>query len=321
MTKRNCVSFIYFGVILMTLLLRVSSSLGVYDSLGVNGDLFFTCVVQILIFGVMPLLLYYLCFARRQQKPFLAFKQDFGIRKTSGRNWLRIAVIAVCMTASASMISFLWSYILTSMGYTSVSSPTDYSSIGVLISQIVLVAVLPAIFEEIAHRGLIYAGYRDAGWKYVVLSALLFSLMHQNIRQTGYTFFDGIIIALVMYYTGSLWGGIAIHFFNNLISVLMGYVAQNGGVLSFINVINNWLFGSLLGLLVFILLATTCIAVMVLLFVRMRKDAVKDGIVSEIPFAKADASVMPLHKDGMLWATIILGVAATVFSFVWGVLR
>lgn len=321
MTKRNSVGYIYFIVVLMTLLLRVSSSLDVYSALGVkNADAYFTCVVQLLIFGVLPLFLYSLG-ARRRGENINDVLCDFGVKKLSGRNWIRVVVIGVCMIVVASGVSYVWQTALTMIGYTRVPSSTDYANAGVLFRELLLVAVLPGVFEEIAHRGLLHAGYRECKYKFVIVSALLFSLMHQNITQTGYTFVDGIAMALAMYYTGSIWCGIFMHALNNAVSVLLGYISQHGGAFDFINRIQEWFYSSLAGLLTGALAVVICAGIAVLMFARMRKDAIADGRISELPFDKTEADVLPLRKDIPFILTVAVGVAATVFSFVWGVLR
>ena len=318
MTKRNSIGFIYFAIVIATLLLRIASALDIYGALGVkDSDAFYSCVVQILIFGVMTLSLYFFIVGRREGAR--AFISDFAIKKVSGKNCFRVLGIAICMIVVSMAISYVWQSMLSLMGYTRVPSKTDYSSIGVLFRELALVAVLPAIFEELTHRGLLYAGYRECGWKFVLVSALYFSLMHQNITQTGYTFFAGAVMALAAYYTGSIFPGIFMHFLNNAVSVVSGYIGQNGGVFGFINDIENWIYGSAYGLLTGIAVAALCVVILVLLFIRMRKDAVKNGIIGEQPFE--NTCDKPIYKDIPFILTVVLGVGATAFSLVWGLMR
>jgi membrane protease YdiL (CAAX protease family) len=312
----------------MTLLLRISSALDVYGALGIDGDVFFTLSVQLLIFGLMPVSLY-MMFAAREQSPlrkggrFLGTlsdaASDFGFRKPKAADVWRTLAIGLIMVFTATGFSYFWQVVLYYTGFTAVSSPTDYSSLGVLFAELALTALLPAIFEEITHRGLLFAGYRDSGAKVVLVSALLFSLMHQNIRQTGYTFYDGVIMALVVYYTRSIYMGMLIHFLNNAIAVIEGYIAQNGGIFDFVNKIADWMFGSLFGILCYIILAAGLILLMVVLFRRMRGDAVRRGDIS--PNGKPSGDAIPLRRDAYFIATVVIGVIATVFSYVWGMLR
>ena len=56
-------------------------------------------------------------------------------------------------------------------------------------------------------------------------------------------------------------------------------------------------------------------------FWKMRKDAVKNGIIGDRPFAPATEGALPLHKDVYFIVTVILGVVVTTFSLVWGIMR
>ena len=319
MTKRNSIGFIYFAVVVATLLLRIASSLDVYSALGVdNSDAFYSCMVQIMIFGVMPVSLYLLTVGRREGVKTVI--SDFAVKKISAKTAARVLVLGVCMIVVSTGVSFVWQNFLSLIGYVRTSSPTDYSSIGVLFRELVLVAVLPAVFEELTHRGLLFAGYRECGWKFVLISALLFSLMHQNIVQMGYTFFGGAVMALTMYYTGSVFPGIFMHFLNNAVSVISGYVGQNGGFLSFITAIENWIYVSPAGLAVGSIAVAVCAALLVLMFYLLRKDAVKNGIIGARPFEPA-VEAKPLRTDIPFILTVLLGVGATLFSLVWGLMR
>lgn len=317
MTRRHAVPFIYFLVVIMTLLMRISSSLGIYGALGVeDSDAYFTCVVQLIIFGVLPISLY-LISQRCGSKRALC---DFGVKRVSAKNALRTLLLAICMIVVGSGVSYVWQIALSLLGYRHVSSPTDYYNIGVLFKEFALVAVLPAIFEEVSHRGLIYAGYREYGFKFAIISALLFALMHQNIVQTGYTFVDGLAMALAMYYTGSIFPGMFMHFLNNGYSVFSEYVAQNGGPFSFINVVSDFLNGTVVGMAISVIAFVLFAVLAAVILARMRKDAVKAGAVNPESFYVPD-DVLPLYKDVPFMVTVALGVAVTTFSLVWGIMR
>lgn len=336
MTSRARVGLIYLTVIVMTLLLRVSSALDVYGALGVeNSDAFFTCVVQLLIFGVLPLFLYSVAVARDGRDICATFR-DFGFRKIDGIDLLLTLGVTICTVVVANGVSYAWQAGLQSIGYTHVSSPTDYANIGVFFREVVLVALLPAVFEEITHRGLIYAGYARLGPRFVLVSALLFSLMHQNIVQTGYTFLDGVVIAMMMYYTGSILPGMILHFCNNFYSVFSGYIAQNGGIFNFVNIAENWLSTTRGGTAVSIIVFLLCACILALLILIMRRRAVKRGLASRIPFGTffaryaeygrgtdvvSCASQKPLYKDAPFLIIVMIGVACAVFTLIWGILR
>ena len=69
----------------------------------------------------------------------------------------------------------------------------------------VLIALLPAIFEESVYRGLFYNEYRKvAPLGGIFLSAFLFGIMHANWNQFSYAFVMGMIFCLVIEATDSI---------------------------------------------------------------------------------------------------------------------
>ena len=91
------------------------------------------------------------------------------------------------------------------------------------------IAVYAPFSEELAFRGTIYQSYRQqgSGLKAILLSSLLFGLMHMNLNQAGYAFLLGIVLALLVEATGSMIPAFIAHFsVNGLSTVLM--FAMNG---------------------------------------------------------------------------------------------
>lgn len=90
---------------------------------------------------------------------------------------------------------------------------------------VLLVAVLPALCEELVYRGFILSGLRGRGGgaataRAVVLSAVLFALFHVFPEKWVTTFPVGLVLAYVCVRTGSLWPGVVIHGLNNASAVL-----------------------------------------------------------------------------------------------------
>lgn len=83
------------------------------------------------------------------------------------------------------------------------------------------IAIAPAIFEELVLRGVVLDAYRGQNlYIAVVMNGFLFGLFHMNINQFVYTFFIGVILALSVYYTNSIFAGMLIHFMNNMLSLI-----------------------------------------------------------------------------------------------------
>ena len=86
------------------------------------------------------------------------------------------------------------------------------------------IAVLPALIEEMVYRGYILRTLRAYGDGFaVVISALLFGLMHGNLRQIPFAFIVGLFLGFLYVLTNNIWVPIAVHFINNGISVAMEY--------------------------------------------------------------------------------------------------
>lgn len=88
--------------------------------------------------------------------------------------------------------------------------------------RLLIIAVLPACVEEFVFRGLIYHSYRKNGiLGAAVLSGLVFGLMHLNINQLSYALLMGIVFALLVEVTGSMYSSMLAHFAANSYSIIM----------------------------------------------------------------------------------------------------
>lgn len=91
-----------------------------------------------------------------------------------------------------------------------------------------VIAGSAGICEEILFRGFMLRAYERFGmWPGIMITALLFSILHLNIQNLLAPFFLGIVLGFVVYKTNSIFAGILGHFINNAISVTWGYVIMN----------------------------------------------------------------------------------------------
>jgi sodium transport system permease protein len=74
-------------------------------------------------------------------------------------------------------------------------------------------AVLPAVCEEVAFRGLILNGLRRRfrPWTAVLLSSFLFAAFHTNVFAAAPLFVLGVVLGLLALYSGSVWPGVLLH--------------------------------------------------------------------------------------------------------------
>lgn len=309
------VSYLFVVVCLLVLRLSLQTDLATRIS---DVDLYFTLICQVLCFGVLPVALWFILAKNCRFDKLRTLTDDFGIKKCSLRNWMLTFAIAVPAVIITSAVSTVWAQGLYLVGYVFPSADEVTLTVPALLAEIALTAVLPAVFEELTHRGLLFAEYRDAGESTVFVSALLFALMHQNVRQVGYTFVFGVILAMTVLYSRSLFPAIFLHFFNNLISVFMTYSDMNA-VFGFIEKARLWLWTSENGPLFMAAVFVASSAVCVLALREMRKGAVKRGELAPRFVSPAAEGALPLYKDAFFLITIALGTAVTTFSLVWNI--
>lgn len=90
---------------------------------------------------------------------------------------------------------------------------------------LLLIAVVPAVVEELVFRGILFHSYRRNNiLRAGILSAFLFGLMHLNVNQFLYAFAMGIIFAFVIEATGSIFSSMLMHFVINANSVIAYYM-------------------------------------------------------------------------------------------------
>ncbi len=91
-----------------------------------------------------------------------------------------------------------------------------------------VIAVMPAVCEEFIFRGILYQGYRKCSVSgAIVLSAVLFGLMHMNMNQLSYAFVIGLLFAAVNEVTGSIVPSVLLHLYINGKSAVLLHLTAN----------------------------------------------------------------------------------------------
>ena len=100
-----------------------------------------------------------------------------------------------------------------------------------LITNILVIAFLPALLEEIFFRGLfqgLLQRLMKNGHVAIFIAAIFFSFVHLSF----YGFFPrlvlGIVLGYLFYWTGSLWASVFAHFLNNVSAVILVFMSQKG---------------------------------------------------------------------------------------------
>ena len=102
---------------------------------------------------------------------------------------------------------------------------------------IVVSCVLAAMTEEVLFRGTVARTLADNKNKLAALaiSGALFALFHTNPAQTLHQFVLGALLTLLVLRSGSVWTTVLVHFFNNLLAVILTFLLEDDAVF-----VNYW---------------------------------------------------------------------------------
>lgn len=103
-------------------------------------------------------------------------------------------------------------------------------SIGGLLFNLLVIALIPAIGEELTFRGVLQQALTRRCNVHVAvwLGAFIFSFIHFQFYGFLPRMFLGLLLGYLFYYSGSLWTSILMHFFNNGTAVVVAYLQYNG---------------------------------------------------------------------------------------------
>ena len=101
--------------------------------------------------------------------------------------------------------------------------------IGTLLINLFVIAVIPAITEELLFRGVV----QQLFWRWfgnphfaIIITGLLFSAIHMQFYGLLPRWMLGVVLGYLFYWSGNLWYPIIGHFLNNGVQVLLVYLGQ-----------------------------------------------------------------------------------------------
>ena len=306
-------------------------------------EMLFTLISQIGCMGIIPVVGVILAKPRKDE-PFL----EYGARlvrnwryhaPTSPRAWLVVIPLALSFYFTTQLLARINALFLTIAQYTfPVGGTTVYGGFGDLLKWIALGALLPAVFEELTHRGLLIDAMQDRGNEIetVVFSGLLFGAMHTNILQFFYAFVGGMVFAFMVIKTNSIYPAMLLHFCNNAFSHIESYATQHpAGAFAWIAKLNDFFTGSTYAMLLGAVLLVGNLVLSIWLLSTLQRVAAKPEGLREkwilrskrtSQFAFSLDAYRPYGKATLtdnlfLYGALAMTMAMTVFTFVWGVLR
>jgi len=146
------------------------------------------------------------------------------VKKMKLLNIILIPMLTVSLMPLAKVLDTLVQIFLKPEIVTTVDSILDESPLWL---GFIVIAVVPAVFEEITYRGCIYNNIKEMGiLKAALLNGLLFGAAHANFNQFSYAFVLGMVFCLVVEATDSLLSSMYMHIIINGTSFLSMYWAK-----------------------------------------------------------------------------------------------
>lgn len=105
----------------------------------------------------------------------------------------------------------------------------EVDNLGGLMVNLFMIAVIPAIGEELLFRGLIQRHLSESFKNVhiaIIVTAVIFSLVHMQIYSFLPRFFLGIVLGYLLFIGKSIWYPIIAHFINNALGVIFYYLAN-----------------------------------------------------------------------------------------------
>ncbi len=176
------------------------------------------------------------------------------------------------------------------------------SNVFEFIWELISVAIIPALCEEFAIRGVVMQSLRKYGDYFaIVVSAIIFAVMHGNVTQVPFAFILGCAMGYFVIRTGSLWTSIAIHFMNNTYALIISTLTASlptFGYLAVAAALNA--IGVTLGLVAYIWIYKN----------KPELNSVKDKYTKWQPF------VVTVLSPALIWAIVeVVKVAMETVSY------
>lgn len=151
-----------------------------------------------------------------------SYKELVGVRKIKLSTAALLVVFTFVMIPIMGFINTLSRFFAVDATTDTMVKVTEGNSFFV---SLLVVAIVPAVFEESVYRGIFLKEYRKANPRVAIfLSAFLFAMLHGNFNQFTYALFMGIIFSLVIEATDSVVSTMIMHFIINGNSVVMMYL-------------------------------------------------------------------------------------------------
>lgn len=212
---------------------------------------------------------------------------------------LLIVVISIPAYFVAAMLNTIVVYLLQFIGDIPPQPLPVPRNTQELIVAILIIAVTPAICEEVMHRGLFMSAYEKRGSiKAVVITAVFFGFFHFDITNLLGPIFLGLLIGYYVLRTNSIFAGMLAHFVNNSIAVLLQfYIGKNEASPEKITVLPDELG--------YITILGVSAALFVFILIKMFRHTTRDTYVLTPPISNIRRDIISIISH---WPIIVIAV-------------
>ena len=234
----------FSDLVWLVILFFVGAFLGILISaglaLGISQDFAMTYGL-VIVYPVqfIPAMLYASAVSQRN----MGFEPEYPLDNNNfgGRSGLSMALIVSVMAISAAFVIEPVSMLLPEMSEARKMAMEQMLK-GPVWIVLISVSVFAPFFEEWLCRGIILRGLlkkMKPGWA-IVISALVFGLIHMNLWQAIPAFIIGVVLGYVYYKTGSLKLTMLMHCVNNTLSVILSRIPGLEDVEFFAEIMSPW---------------------------------------------------------------------------------
>ena len=165
---------------------------------------------------VPPILIFFTKFRERPA-------EVFSFRRVSIKNVLLVIAMMILLQPLINLVSYIVSY----FSPNPVSDMMDEIYLSSLWLQLFVIAVMPAVLEELFFRGIMMRYFKDVPIRTTaIITGLFFGFYHQNFQQFVYAFIIGVFFAYAVYHTRSIFVAMTAHFCFNGTNVLLSFLLR-----------------------------------------------------------------------------------------------
>lgn len=157
----------------------------------------------------------------------LSFKETLKLNRISPKQILYVLGITLFTYPIAIFFNLIVITVLSFFGELNQTMVPIADSPPLFLFSLFVIAITPAICEEVMFRGVIMNAYEKISKrKAIIYSAILFGIFHINIQNLVGPVLLGLIFGITVYKTNSIYAAMIGHGLNNAIAITIGYFAN-----------------------------------------------------------------------------------------------